>query len=153
VRSCAPCCDDTAALAFNLLHAIVSAKAKCYFSDVKGMKAKETQEPPEHPLELIKVSIHGPPNSHKSYEIFSYGIDIAPSSQLVFFPDVPNAVDGELQGGGRRLTIPTLFPRSTGSFLFSSSDSSGMKKFCRFAHLSLLPVWESVEFRCSGYPT
>jgi hypothetical protein len=37
------------------------------------MKAKETQEPPEHPLELTEVPIHGP-NSHKSYEISSYGI-------------------------------------------------------------------------------
>jgi hypothetical protein len=42
--------------AFNLLHAIVSAKAKCCFSVAKSMKAKETQEPPEHPLELTKVS-------------------------------------------------------------------------------------------------
>ena len=50
----------TRAFAFNLLHAIVSAKAKCYFSDAKSMKAKETQEPPEHPLELTKVSIQGP---------------------------------------------------------------------------------------------
>ena len=56
-----PCCDDTTAFAFNLLHAIVSAKAKCYFSDAKSMKAKGTQEPPQHPLELLtKVSIHGP---------------------------------------------------------------------------------------------
>jgi hypothetical protein len=49
---------DTALLA--MMHAIVSAKAKCYFSDAKSMKAKETQEPPEHPLELTKASIQAP---------------------------------------------------------------------------------------------
>jgi hypothetical protein len=63
----APCFDDTAALAFNLLHAIVSAKAKCYFSDAKSMKAKETQEPSEH--RAFELSSFVTPVTHSQKEI------------------------------------------------------------------------------------
>jgi hypothetical protein len=46
------------------------------------MKAKEAQEPPEHPLELTKVSIHGPQLAQKLRNIliwdqsFLTGLDV-----------------------------------------------------------------------------
>jgi nucleoid DNA-binding protein len=42
--------------AFNLLHAIVQRQSQMLLQCREKQKTKETQEPPEHPLELTKVS-------------------------------------------------------------------------------------------------